>query len=97
MTACTFCGGTGTVTNAASWVAGVANAREDATCPRCGGTGKGPVNSRRKGSRGEREFIDLHLSPYWPEAGRNLTSSGRTNATSSAPAVCIGRSNASNG
>ncbi len=30
------------------------------------------ARSRRKGARGEREFIELHLAPYWPEARRNL-------------------------
>ena len=28
--------------------------------------------SREKGARGEREFINLHLKPYWPAACRNL-------------------------
>jgi hypothetical protein len=31
-----------------------------------------PINSRRKGARGELEFIDLHLIEHWPEAKRNL-------------------------
>jgi hypothetical protein len=35
-----------------------------------------PVNSRAKGARGEREFIDLHLAHYWPEAKRNLDQFG---------------------
>lgn len=30
------------------------------------------LNSRAKGARGEREFIERHLAPYWPEAKRNL-------------------------
>jgi hypothetical protein len=30
------------------------------------------MNSRAKGARGEREFITLHLAPYWPDARRNL-------------------------
>jgi len=32
--------------------------------------------SRRKGARGELEFIQRHLQPYWPEAGRNLDQFG---------------------
>jgi hypothetical protein len=28
--------------------------------------------SRDKGARGEREFIQQHLVPFWPEAKRNL-------------------------
>lgn len=31
-----------------------------------------PVNSRRKGARGELDFIDTHLKPFWPDACRNL-------------------------
>jgi hypothetical protein len=31
-----------------------------------------PVNSRRKGARGELEFIQQHLAPHWPDACRNL-------------------------
>lgn len=31
-----------------------------------------PPNSRRKGARGEQEFINLHLRPYWPDACRNI-------------------------
>lgn len=30
-----------------------------------------PINSRAKGKKGEQEFINLHLRPYWPEACRN--------------------------
>lgn len=30
------------------------------------------VNSRRKGARGELEFIQRHLAPFWPGACRNL-------------------------
>jgi hypothetical protein len=30
------------------------------------------INSRRKGARGELEFIQQHLQPYWPTACRNL-------------------------
>lgn len=30
-----------------------------------------PINSRSKGKRGEQEFINLHLRPYWPDACRN--------------------------
>lgn len=30
------------------------------------------TDSRAKGARGEREFIELHLAPYWPDARRNL-------------------------
>jgi hypothetical protein len=31
-----------------------------------------PINSRRKGARGELEFIQTHLQPHWPDACRNL-------------------------
>jgi hypothetical protein len=34
------------------------------------------VDSRGKGARGEREFIAVHLAPYWPEAKRNLDQFG---------------------
>lgn len=34
------------------------------------------LDSRRKGMRGEREFIERHLAPYWPEAKRNLDQFG---------------------
>jgi hypothetical protein len=34
------------------------------------------LNSRRKGARGELEFIQTHLAPYWPEAKRNLDQFG---------------------
>lgn len=34
------------------------------------------MNSRSKGARGEREFIAVHLAPYWPEAKRNLDQFG---------------------
>ena len=34
------------------------------------------INSRRKGKRGELEFIDRHLVDYWPEAKRNLDQYG---------------------
>jgi hypothetical protein len=34
------------------------------------------VDSRAKGARGEREFIQRHLAPYWPQAGRNLDQYG---------------------
>jgi len=30
------------------------------------------MNSRAKGARGEREFIARYLTPFWPEAKRNL-------------------------
>jgi hypothetical protein len=30
------------------------------------------IDSRAKGARGEREFIQRHLLPRWPEARRNL-------------------------
>ncbi len=30
------------------------------------------TNPRAKGKRGELEFIERHLAPYWPEAKRNL-------------------------
>lgn len=30
------------------------------------------INSRRKGKRGENEFIARHLIDHWPEAKRNL-------------------------
>lgn len=32
--------------------------------------------SRDKGAVGEREFIQRHLLPYWPEAKRNLDQFG---------------------
>lgn len=31
-----------------------------------------PLNSRRKGAKGELEFIKQHLHPFWPDACRNL-------------------------
>jgi hypothetical protein len=34
------------------------------------------INSRRKGIRGENEFIQQHLRPYWPDACRNLDQFG---------------------
>lgn len=34
------------------------------------------VNSRNKGARGEREFIQDHLVPHWPAAKRNLDQYG---------------------
>jgi hypothetical protein len=34
------------------------------------------MNSRRKGKRGELEFIQCHLAPYWPSAKRNLDQFG---------------------
>lgn len=30
------------------------------------------LNSRSKGKRGELEFIQKHLAPWWPQACRNL-------------------------
>jgi hypothetical protein len=35
-----------------------------------------PINSRSKGKRGEQEFINLHLRPYWPDACRNIDQFG---------------------
>lgn len=35
-----------------------------------------PLNSRNKGAAGEREFINLHLRPYWPQACRNIDQYG---------------------
>jgi hypothetical protein len=35
-----------------------------------------PVNSRAKGKRGELEFIQQHLIPFWPEAKRNIDQFG---------------------
>ena len=35
-----------------------------------------PPNSRDKGARGEREFINDHLRPYWPAACRNIDQFG---------------------
>jgi hypothetical protein len=35
-----------------------------------------PLNSRSKGKRGELEFIQRHLIPYWPGAKRNLDQFG---------------------
>jgi hypothetical protein len=34
------------------------------------------MNSRAKGKRGEREFIDRHLAAVWPDACRNLDQYG---------------------
>lgn len=34
------------------------------------------LNSRRKGKRGELEFIERHLAEHWPEACRNLDQYG---------------------
>ncbi len=34
------------------------------------------VNSRAKGKRGELEFINQHLRPYWPDACRNIDQFG---------------------
>jgi len=34
------------------------------------------MNSRAKGARGEREFIERHLLDYWPQAKRNLDQFG---------------------
>lgn len=34
------------------------------------------ASSRRKGARGELEFIQQHLVPYFPEAKRNLDQFG---------------------
>jgi hypothetical protein len=34
------------------------------------------LNSRRKGKRGENEFITRHLLEHWPEAKRNLDQFG---------------------
>ena len=31
-----------------------------------------PINARAKGKRGEREFIEGFLLPFWPEAKRNM-------------------------
>src|SRR4051794_12225934 len=38
--------------------------------------GGGRMNSRAKGKRGEREFIDRHLAAVWPDACRNLDQYG---------------------
>lgn len=35
-----------------------------------------PINSRNKGAAGEREFINTHLRPYWPDACRNIDQFG---------------------
>ena len=35
-----------------------------------------PLNSRAKGKKGEQEFINTHLIPYWPEAKRNIDQCG---------------------
>lgn len=35
-----------------------------------------PINSRRKGKRGELDFIQTHLLAHWPEAKRNLDQQG---------------------
>jgi uncharacterized protein (UPF0216 family) len=34
------------------------------------------INSRAKGARGEREFIERHLLEHWPQARRNLDQFG---------------------
>ena len=34
------------------------------------------INSRAKGKKGEQEFINEHLIPYWPEAKRNIDQFG---------------------
>ena len=34
------------------------------------------INSRSKGRRGEQEFINTHLRPYWPDACRNIDQFG---------------------
>ena len=31
-----------------------------------------PINSRAKGKRGEQDFINRILRPFWPEARRNV-------------------------
>lgn len=31
-----------------------------------------PLNSRAKGKKGELEFLAKHVTPWWPEARRNL-------------------------
>lgn len=33
-------------------------------------------DSRRKGARGELEFINNHLRPFWPDACRNIDQFG---------------------
>lgn len=35
-----------------------------------------PPNSRNKGAAGEREFINDHLRPFWPDACRNIDQFG---------------------
>jgi hypothetical protein len=35
-----------------------------------------PPDSRRKGAAGEREFINNHLRPHWPDACRNIDQFG---------------------
>lgn len=35
-----------------------------------------PPNSRNKGAAGEREFINDHLRPHWPNACRNIDQFG---------------------
>lgn len=34
------------------------------------------INSRSKGKRGEQEFINEHLRPFWPAACRNIDQFG---------------------
>lgn len=67
---CDFCHGQ----PAANWI-GDPSPRA-VPCPRCGGVVRSGRSSRRKGQRGEREFIALHLAPYWPDAKRNLDQFG---------------------
>jgi hypothetical protein len=35
-----------------------------------------PLNSRAKGKKGEQEFINSYLRPYWPDACRNIDQFG---------------------
>jgi hypothetical protein len=41
-----------------------------------GACGVKRINSRSKGKRGELEFINRHLRPFWPNACRNIDQFG---------------------
>lgn len=74
MVECDFCHGAGEVASASEWIGGEPRM---AVCPRCGGNDLARGGrSRRKGARGERDFIARHLAPYWPGAKRNLDQFG---------------------
>ena len=51
------------------------------------------LNSRAKGARAEREFIQQYLRPHWPEACRNLDQYGPTRHDCLNVPAAISRSN----